>query len=59
MEDDVRFESSSQLAEMLESEGASENAKQILRKSVELAQNNPYWKCRLLFQLAVRPTKTY
>ena len=50
----VALNTSAIAAELLESEGAAENSKQILRKAVDLAQNNPYWKCRLLFQLAVR-----
>jgi len=62
VEDDVRYESASVLAELMmeramssSSSTASEainSARQVLRKAVEMSQNNSYWHCRLLFQLA-------
>lgn len=32
-----------------------DTAKPLLRKAIQISQQTPYWHCRLLFQLAVRP----
>ncbi|XP_050296968.1 MAU2 chromatid cohesion factor homolog [Anthonomus grandis grandis] len=50
--DDVKFEAASILAELLEQENQTAQAKPILRKAIELSQHNVYWHCRLIFQLA-------
>ncbi len=66
LEDDVRFEAASALAELMMERGVAaaaaqaasnaaaqvDGARQVLRKAVELSQQNTYWHCRLLFQLA-------
>ena len=51
--DDVRYESASTLATLLSAEGHAVNVKQVLQRAVEMSRSNPYWHCRLLFQLAV------
>ena len=40
------------LAEILMERRQLDGARQVLRKAVEMSQGNPYWHCRLLFQLA-------
>jgi MAternally-affected-uncoordination protein len=62
VEDDVRFESASVLAELLSERAVASSttsaptqmdaARQVLRKAIEMSQQNSYWHCRLLFQLA-------
>ncbi len=69
LDDDVRFEAASALAEMMAAQESQQPqqqqqqqpansgpgaAKQILATAVEMSRNNPYWHCRLLFQLAVQ-----
>ena len=51
--DDVRFDTASLLAQLYQQQEQSSLAKPVLRKAIELSQNNVYWHCRLLFQLAV------
>lgn len=50
--DDVRFDTASLLARLYLEQEQGSLAKAILRKTIELSQNNVYWHCRLLFQLA-------
>ncbi|CAG9772147.1 unnamed protein product [Ceutorhynchus assimilis] len=50
--DDVKFETASLLAEILEQQYQILLAKPVLRKAIELSQHNVYWHCRLIFQLA-------
>lgn len=50
--DDVRFDTASLLARLYLEQEQGSLAKAILRKAIELSQNNVYWHCRLLFQLA-------
>ena len=52
--DDIKFESASLLAELYEQQNQTNLAKPMLRKAIEMSQQNVYWHCRLLFQLAVR-----
>ncbi|KAF7995510.1 hypothetical protein HCN44_006617 [Aphidius gifuensis] len=49
--DDVRFEAASIVAELYE-QLEPNLSMPILRKAIELSQNNVYWHCRLIFQLA-------
>lgn len=50
--DDVKFETASLLAQVHLQTEQSAMAKQMLRRAVELSQNNVYWHCKLLLQLA-------
>ncbi|XP_064607711.1 MAU2 chromatid cohesion factor homolog [Liolophura sinensis] len=50
--DDVRFEAGSILAQIYEKQTQTQLAKPILRKAIEMSLQAPYWRCRLLFQLA-------
>ncbi|KAH8420764.1 hypothetical protein KR222_004313 [Zaprionus bogoriensis] len=50
--DDVKFDTASLLAQLhLQTEQRS-HAKAMLRRAVELSQNNVYWHCKLLLQLS-------
>lgn len=51
--DDVKFDTASLLAQLYQQQEQSVLAKPILRKAIELSQQNVYWHCKLLFQLAV------
>lgn len=50
--DDVKFDTASLLAELYKQTEQSSLAKAMLRKAIELSQNNVYWHCKLLLQLA-------
>ncbi|EDW84142.2 LOW QUALITY PROTEIN: uncharacterized protein Dwil_GK13302, partial [Drosophila willistoni] len=51
--DDVKFDTASLLAQLhLQTEPSSNAAKAMLRRAVELSQNNVYWHCKLLLQLS-------
>lgn len=50
--DDVKFDTASLLSELYKQTDMVSLAKAMLRKAVELSQNNPYWHCKLLLQLA-------
>ncbi len=64
LDDDVRFETASALAEMMANQEGSQQqqqagngpvaAKQVLAAAIEMSRSNPYWNCRLLLQLTVR-----
>lgn len=51
--DDVKFDAASLIAKLYHEQNQSILAKQILRKALTISQQNLYWHCRLLFQLAV------
>lgn len=51
--DDIKYESASLLAEVYEQQNQTNLAKPLLRKTIEMSQQNVFWHCRLLFQLAV------
>lgn len=51
--DDIKYESASLLAEVYEQQNQTNLAKPLLRKTIEMSQQNIFWHCRLLFQLAV------
>ena len=51
--DDVKFEAASVLADLYEQQNQPSLSRPILRKAIELSQQNVYWHCRLIFQLAV------
>ncbi|XP_057371043.1 MAU2 chromatid cohesion factor homolog [Daphnia carinata] len=50
--DDIKYESASLLAELYEQQNQTNLAKPLLRKTIEMSQQNVFWHCRLLFQLA-------
>lgn len=50
--DDVKFDTASLLAQLYLQIDQGSLAKAILRKAVELSQNNVYWHCKLLLQLS-------
>ena len=51
--DDIKYESASLLAEVYEQQNQTNLAKPLLRKTIEMSQQNVFWHCRLLFQLAL------
>ncbi|XP_076054832.1 mau2 sister chromatid cohesion factor isoform X2 [Oratosquilla oratoria] len=51
--DDVRFEAASELAKLYEQNGGGGKAKPLLKRAIELSQQNIFWHCRLIFQTAV------
>lgn len=50
--DDVKFDTASLLAQLYLQLDLGSLAKGILRKAVELSQNNVFWHCKLLLQLS-------
>ncbi|XP_034489170.1 MAU2 chromatid cohesion factor homolog [Drosophila innubila] len=50
--DDVKFDTASLLAQLHLQTEQSSHAKAMLRRAVELSQNNVYWHCKLLLQLS-------
>ncbi|XP_017873801.1 PREDICTED: MAU2 chromatid cohesion factor homolog, partial [Drosophila arizonae] len=50
--DDVKFDTASLLAQLHLKTEQSSHAKAMLRRAVELSQNNVYWHCKLLLQLS-------
>ncbi|CAH1797221.1 unnamed protein product [Owenia fusiformis] len=50
--EDVSFESASSLAQLLEQQNQSAQAKPVLQQAIDISQQSPYWHCRLCFQLA-------
>ncbi|KAM8704497.1 hypothetical protein ACLKA7_009014 [Drosophila subpalustris] len=50
--DDVKFDTASLLAQLHLQMEQSSHAKAMLRRAVELSQNNVYWHCKLLLQLS-------
>ncbi|XP_058976207.1 MAU2 chromatid cohesion factor homolog isoform X1 [Musca domestica] len=50
--DDVKFDTASMLAELYKQIDQVPLAKAMLRKAIELSQNNVYWHCKLLLQLS-------
>ncbi|XP_076054833.1 mau2 sister chromatid cohesion factor isoform X3 [Oratosquilla oratoria] len=50
--DDVRFEAASELAKLYEQNGGGGKAKPLLKRAIELSQQNIFWHCRLIFQTA-------
>ncbi|CAD7092588.1 unnamed protein product [Hermetia illucens] len=50
--DDVKFDTASLLAQLYLQQDQGALAKAMLRKAIELSQNNVYWHCKLLLQLA-------
>lgn len=50
--DDVKFDTASLLAQLYLLLEMSNLSKGILRKAIELSQNNVYWHCKLLLQLS-------
>ncbi|XP_013405150.1 MAU2 chromatid cohesion factor homolog [Lingula anatina] len=50
--DDVKFEAASTLGQLYEQQSQVHAAKPVLRKAIEISSDAPYWRCRLLFQLA-------
>ncbi|XP_030374576.1 MAU2 chromatid cohesion factor homolog [Scaptodrosophila lebanonensis] len=50
--DDVKFDTASLLAQLHLQTDQSSQAKAMLRRAVELSQNNVYWHCKLLLMLS-------
>ncbi|XP_073832028.1 MAU2 chromatid cohesion factor homolog [Musca autumnalis] len=50
--DDVKFDTAYMLADLYKQTDQVPLAKAMLRKAIELSQNNVYWHCKLLLQLA-------
>lgn len=50
--DDVKFETATLLAQLYVQQEQNGAAKALLRKALEASQHNPFWHCKLIFQLA-------
>ncbi|KAL7641064.1 UNVERIFIED_CONTAM: hypothetical protein RMT77_008201 [Armadillidium vulgare] len=50
--DDVKFEASVELAKLFQKTGSMNAAKTLLRRAIDLSQQNIFWHCRLIFQTA-------
>lgn len=51
-DDSIKFEAAALLAEFFERKGKRYEATCILNDAIRLSNNNPYWHCRLLLELA-------
>lgn len=51
--DDIKYDSAYTLSKLYSQQNQSNNAKHILRKALEMSQNNIYWHSRCLFTIAV------
>ena len=51
--DYIKYESATLLANVYEQQNHTNLTKPLLRKTIEMSQQNVFWHCRLLFQLAV------
>lgn len=51
-DDSIKFEAAALLAEFFECKGKRYEATCILNDAIRLSNNNPYWHCRLLLELA-------
>ncbi|XP_075145032.1 mau2 sister chromatid cohesion factor [Haematobia irritans] len=50
--DDVKFDTASMLAELYKQQQQVQMAKSMLRRAIELSQNNVYWNCKMVLQLS-------
>ncbi|VDQ03682.1 unnamed protein product [Trichobilharzia regenti] len=51
-DDSIKFEAAALLAEFFEKKGKRYEATCILNDAIRLSNNNPYWHCRILLELA-------
>jgi MAternally affected uncoordination len=51
--DDIKFDAAYSLSELYHQQNQSNAAKQILRKAIEISQNNIYWYSKFLFRISV------